>query len=249
MTTKALILIPARYQSQRFPGKPLAMLGGKSVIQRVYENMALTGHDTAVVTDDERIERHLQREGGRVVRVDDDVSNGTERACLAAQRYFDLDLYNFIVNVQGDEPLLPGEWVGELVNFHHRSPRFDVATLVCERAYGEDFHSPHVVKALVEEDGRCRNFFRNPSGEGGPVWYQHIGVYCYRPDALQKFCTRPPCRVEKEQALEQLGGLEAGLAYGAMKRGPSASLCGIDTPEDILRAATLLGLERNDGKP
>ena len=155
--SSAIILIPARYHSQRFPGKPLAQLKGKSVVQRVHENMAQSGYPAAVVTDDARIERHLQEVGAQVVRVDDEVASGTERIALAYQRHFQSTELQFVVNVQGDEPLLPGAWVAWLVNFH-RERSFDVTTLV-RAAHGEEsFASRDIVKVALGEGGVARIF-------------------------------------------------------------------------------------------
>lgn len=238
MTTEALILIPARYDSSRFPGKPLAPLKNKSLIQRVYENMSESGYPTAVVTDDERIEHHLQAMGAQVVRVDDQVSNGTERIALAYQRYFQSLGPHLVVNVQGDEPLLTSQTVGELINLHQPSA-FDVTTIVRPRQGGpQDFSNPYVVKVQLGAGGSCENFSRNPLG---PLdqWFQHVGVYCYRPAALAEFCSCGPSLKEQQEHLEQLRGLEHGLKYGALVS--NVQLVGVDTPEDLFRVQEMIG--------
>ena len=259
MTTEALILIPARFHSRRFPGKPLAPLKGRSMIQRVYGNMVESGHAVTVVTDDGRIENHLLDLGAKVVRVDDKVASGTERIALAYQRFFlrpSCPNYRFVVNVQGDEPLLAGDLIEELVNFHSASS-FDVTTFVRPRLGAfEDFANPHVVKALLGEGGECKDFFRRSKTEKSSRkqieleetrWFQHIGIYCYEISALEWFCAWPPSLREKRDHLEQLRGLDHGLKYGAVSVGDEAPLVGVDTPEDLQSVLEIIDGKANIG--
>lgn len=239
----AVVLIPARYQSSRFPGKPLAPIAGKSMIERVYTQAARSGFESYVVTDDGRIEEHVKSFGGKVLRVDDDVPSGSERIALAYQRFLKSKAgVEFVVNVQGDEPLLNGEVLKELVSFHQNST-FDVTTLVRPRSRSEaDWTNPNVVKAVLGLAGRCSYFSRasvpfERDGATAP-WHQHIGVYCYRVKALEAFVRLPVSPLENLEKLEQLRGLENGLSFGALATGQR--LIGVDTPEDIKRVEEAL---------
>lgn len=238
-----LILIPARYASTRFPGKPLALLAGKSMIQRVYENCSSTGMECCVVTDDERIENHVRSFEGRVCRIDDDVPSGTERIQLAYKRYFSNKNFDLVINVQGDEPLLKAEIINKLAHFHRHSS-FDVTTLVKKMPKLEgDFLDPNKVKVVFSEaSGRCHYFSRSPVPfvrdekpgiRENSHWYLHIGVYSYHPHALNSFCLSAAGYYENLEKLEQLRGLDIGLSYGAVSM--TDFLAGVDTPEDLKR--------------
>lgn len=242
MSISALVLIPARYDSSRFPGKPLAPLLNRPMISYVYEKAEalkeLPGFvaTVAVVTDDQRIEDHLKSEQKNVVRVDDLVESGTERIHLAWQRYFGDKDFDFIVNVQGDEPLIEKEDLADLLNFHHKSG-FDVTTIFEEKEMSDEFKNPNRVKAVVDsKSGQCFYFSRAPiphDRDGGELakWNLHVGLYSYRPVALKKFCDNPMSSLEKIEKLEQLRALSLGMTIGAIPaRHP---FMGVDLPEDI----------------
>jgi 3-deoxy-manno-octulosonate cytidylyltransferase (CMP-KDO synthetase) len=237
-----LILIPARYASSRFPGKPLAALKGKSMVSRVYEQAsALSSWDNieataCVVTDDLRIEDHLKELGHKVVRVDDDVPSGSERIKLAYDRHFKDQDFDFIVNVQGDEPLLQAKDLEELVSFHQKSS-FDICTLVEPKTDFTEFEIPDRVKAAYETStGQCHYFSRSPIPHDRDKnelkeWYLHVGVYSYRPQALVRFCENPQSELEGIEKLEQLRALGLGMKIGAIKT--THPFMGVDKPEDI----------------
>ena len=238
----AVVLIPARFQSTRFPGKPLAPIAGRSMIERVYTQALAAGFPTFVVTDDERIETAVQAFGGQVLRVDDDVPSGSERIALAYARYLRATPAEFVINVQGDEPLLKGDVLKELVAFHEKSV-FDVTTLVRPRQRTEaDWTNPNVVKAVLGLTGRCSYFSRAsvPFERDGDssVWHQHIGVYCYRAEALQRFVALPASPLENLEKLEQLRGMENGMTFGALAT--TQKLIGVDVPEDVKRVEEAL---------
>lgn len=245
-----LILIPARYDSSRFPGKPLASISGQSMIERVAKNCRalfdkshVSGH-VVVVTDDQRIEKHLQERALEVVRVDDELSSGTERIALAWQRHFGEQKWDYIVNVQGDEPLLEASLLYQLIADQEQK-NWDISTLVRprrqaregEKSY-QDYLNPNKVKAIFsKESGRCFYFSRSPipyhqRGETPKLWHTHIGVYSYRPQALKDFTARAISHFEQQERLEQLRALEIGLSLGAIET--DANLIGVDTPEDIV---------------
>ena len=240
--SKACILIPARYQSSRFPGKPLASIAGKPMIQWVYENCVKSGSPTFVVTDHSGIEDFVLSFGGKVLRVDDDVPSGSQRISLAYERFLKNENFDFIINVQGDEPLLEGSVIKELIGYH-ASTSFDVTTLVVERLQTHPaWKDSNVVKAVVGVGGRCLYFSRAsvPFDRDGisKSWNQHVGVYSYRPDSLKKFNEASHSFLADCEQLEQLKGMDHGLSYGAHK--VNVNLVGVDRPEDIKKVEELL---------
>ncbi len=234
---RVAILIPARFASSRFPGKPLAQIKGRSMIERVFENCQLSGFESHVVTDHPGIEEHVRSFGGSVLRVDDDVPSGSERIALGYERFLRSRSLDLVINVQGDEPLLNGSVLRELAEFHLASG-FDVATLLRERSTSEeDFHNPNVVKAVYAPGSRQCLYFSRQSlpydrDGGGPYsWYQHIGVYSYRPAVLSAFVKLPQSRLEGLEKLEQLRALENRMTLGAILT--TQKLIGVDVPDDI----------------
>lgn len=234
--SKVVVLIPARYQSSRFPGKPLALLKNKTMIEHVYQNCAKSGFECAVVTDDDRIEAAVKKFGGKVLRVNDDVPSGSERIALAYERFYE-GKAELVINVQGDEPLLQGESLKTLAEFHLKE-KFDITTMVRPRKNTEeDFKNTNVVKAvLAEMSGQCLYFSRasvpfDRDQTSVYDWHQHIGVYSYRPEALKAFVKTPMAKLENLEKLEQLRAMEMGFSIGALK--VNSILQGVDTPEDI----------------
>jgi 3-deoxy-manno-octulosonate cytidylyltransferase (CMP-KDO synthetase) len=169
--------------------------------------------------------------------VDDDVPSGSERIALAYQRFLERENAQLVINVQGDEPLLKGEVLKELAQFHLNSS-FAITTLLRERRSGEeDFKNPNVVKAVWSDQSKQCFYFSRQSlpydRDGGKdfAWYQHIGVYSYRPEALLKFVKLPVSRLEDLEKLEQLRALENGYSIGAILT--TQKLIGVDVPDDI----------------
>jgi 3-deoxy-manno-octulosonate cytidylyltransferase (CMP-KDO synthetase) len=207
------------------------------MVERVFTNCAASGFPTFVVTDNNEIEAEVKRFGGKVLRVDDDVPSGSERIALAYERFCKNLNPDLVINVQGDEPLLSGEILKELADYHLKS-HFDVATLVRQRSATEaDFKNANVVKAvMVEATGECLYFSRESlphdrDGKNQHSWYHHIGVYSYRPEALSKFVKLPMGKLENLEKLEQLRALENGMKIGAVKT--TQKLIGVDVPDDI----------------
>ena len=212
------------------------------MISRVYEGVeALSKFENlevsvCVVTDDERIETHLIQEGHKVVRVDDDVPSGTERIKLAHDRYFSDKNLDYIINVQGDEPLVTDQDLFELISFHEESD-FDICTIVLGQEDLSQMSDPNRVKVAFErKSGRCHYFSRAPipydrDGNVQKSWFLHVGVYCYRPYALKKFSEAPMTEIEKIEKLEQLRALSLGFSIGAVEG--SHPYFGVDKPEDI----------------
>lgn len=250
-------IIPARYASTRFPGKPLAMLGGKAVIQRVYEQVKDCFDDLYVATDDVRIADCVKNFGGKVVMTSEACNNGTER-CLDAYRNLGIEC-DVIVNIQGDEPFIQQKQVEALISCFD-SPETDIATLVkpFEKEDGlERLECPNSPKVVMNTNGFAIYFSRSviPYLRGVEkeewldkhVFYKHLGIYAYRVDVLEKITTLEQSPMEKAESLEQLRWLENG--YKIRVGVTDIETVGIDTPEDLERArefAASIGLEWND---
>lgn len=260
---KVLVLIPARFNSTRFPGKPLAPISGKSMIQRVYENCQEANlssppsfqegdllapfklvFETYVVTDSSEIEKHVLDINGKVCRVDDEVTTGSERVFLAFKRHFSNKGYDLVVNMQGDEPLLRGEELRRLSIFHLKNGG-DLATLIRKRkGKDSDFLSKNVVKVIYSEPtGKCLYFSRAQipyflDDKLSSEWYQHIGIYSYNIGALETFSKAPQGFYEKRESLEQLRALEIGMTIKGLIT--DAKLIGVDSPDDIAKVERAL---------
>jgi 3-deoxy-manno-octulosonate cytidylyltransferase (CMP-KDO synthetase) len=224
----AAIVIPARWASTRFPGKPLAMIAGVSLIQRVYERAVRSQRAPAVfvATDDERIADHVTSFGGRVVRPVGDFATGTDRIAAA------LDLlggdYAQIVNVQGDEPLIDIGAVDRVVEVL-QSTGADIATLACPLSSDEELHSRDVVKVVTALNGDALYFSRAPL----PGAQRHVGLYGYQTAVLRRLAALPPSPLERAESLEQLRALQNGFRIRVVQT--DKPHLGIDRPEDVAR--------------
>ena len=245
---KFLGIIPARYASTRFPAKPLAILGGKTVIQRVYEQVAGVLDDAYVATDDERIEAVVKAFGGKVVMTSVDHKSGTDRcyeACMKIGGDFDV-----VVNIQGDEPFIQPSQL-DAVKACFEDPTTQIATLVkpftAEDAFAalENVNSPKVV---VNKNWNALYFSRSiiPYQRNvdqadwlkNHIYYKHIGLYAYRADTLKEITHLPQSSLELAESLEQLRWLENGykIKVGITQQ----ETIGIDTPEDMKKALAFL---------
>ena len=237
-------IIPARYASTRFPGKPLAMLGNKPVIQHVYEQVKDCFDSVYVATDDERIKEAVLAFGGNVVMTSEDCKNGTER-CLDAYKRLALDS-DVIVNVQGDEPFIQAKQVKALMECFN-DENTDIATLVkpFDAAEGlERLESPNTPKVVMDEAGFAIYFSRSVipylRGVEKEEWlekhtfYKHLGIYAYRASLLEAITCLPQSPMEKAESLEQLRWLENG--YKIKVGVTDIETIGIDTPDDLERA-------------
>lgn len=235
-------IIPARYASTRFPGKPLADIAGKSMIRRVYEQVkACKAIDVVVVaTDDERIREHVEAFGGTVAMTAEYHASGTDRCAEVARNY---DNALLVINIQGDEPFIHPEQIGSLVQLMLESPHFEIATLAKKIEDPELLFNPNVVKVVFTARQGAMYFSRQAipfvSGFGPDRWmdkqvfYKHIGLYGFRRKTLLEVAALPPGQYERAESLEQLRWLENGyrIAVGAT----SWESGGIDVPEDIDR--------------
>ncbi|KAF1683942.1 3-deoxy-manno-octulosonate cytidylyltransferase [Veillonella sp. R32] len=230
---KIACVIPARYASTRLPGKPLADIAGKPMIQRVYEQVskATVPDDVIVATDDQRVAEAVNTFGGTVVMTKADHLTGTDRLAEVAELRPDIDV---IINVQGDEPLIEASLIDELSALFKDDSQLQMATVgapLQEAEYGE----PSAVKVVCNLKGYAmyfsrslipypRNAFVNP-----PL--KHIGIYAYTRDFLLEFARLAPTPAELTESLEQLRALENGVAIRVIKT--DARFVGVDTPEDL----------------
>lgn len=233
---KVAAVIPARYGSMRFPGKVLAELGGKPIVQWVWEAARRSKASSVVVaTDDAKVLAAVEAFGGKAVMTSPSHPSGSDRIWEAAQG-LDADV---LVNVQGDEPLMPPAVIDALIDAMASSPAPDMATVVvpCKRADVKD--NPNLVKAVVGADGFALYFSRSMIPclrEGGTETevYRHWGIYAYTREALKRFVSLPEGRLERCEKLEQLRALENGMRIKVVAT--AFQSVGIDTPEDLALA-------------
>ncbi len=239
---KTLAVIPARYASTRFPGKPLAMIHGKPMIQWVYERSAACQaiDEVLVATDDERIRDVVTDFGGYVVMTSPNHPSGTDRIQEAVKKWG--GLADIVVNVQGDEPAMDSTHLERLIACFDGS--VDIATLVTPFNDQTTFEDPNRVKAVLASNGRALYFSRAGipyhRGESSNLdsCFQHLGVYAYKREVLEAICMLPPSPLEIKESLEQLRWLEHGYVVHAAIVDEAA--IGVDTPEDLERARDVL---------
>ncbi|RMG80749.1 MAG: 3-deoxy-manno-octulosonate cytidylyltransferase [Bacteroidetes bacterium] len=239
--TKSLGIIPARYGASRFPGKPLALLAGRPVIQWVYENArrARMLDEVAVATDDARIFEVVESFGGKAVMTRPDHQSGTDRCAeVVAQKAF--EDFDVVVNIQGDEPFLSPDQIDETVLFLRQNDHFDIATLAKKQDNPADIADPNVVKVVFGLRQNALYFSRLPipflrqKDAPQPAFYKHIGLYIFRRKALLRIARMAPTPLEKAESLEQLRWLENGLSIGIHQT--TIESLSIDTPADLERA-------------
>lgn len=245
-----LTVIPARYASTRFPGKPLALLGGKPVIQWVYEQAKTACDHVVVATDDERIAEKVDDFGGIAIMTSADHPSGTDRCLEAAALYAEYTEIDFdvIINVQGDEPFIDAEQI-ELLKSNFDNDAVDIATLVSPFASDTDaVLNPNNVKATFSTNGKALNFSRSvipylrdvaqEKWAENYTFFHHLGMYAYRFDVLVEITKLAPSPLEKAESLEQLRWLENG--YNIYVKQTNKRSIGIDTPEDLQEAELIL---------
>ena len=240
---RAVIVIPARYASTRFPGKPLAQIAGVSLIQRVYERASQSQRAQAVyvATDDDRIFDHVQGFGGNVVKPEGDFQTGTDRIAAALPLIESKDgaKADIIVNIQGDEPLIDISSVDALID-RLSSSVAGMATLACPFQRDEDFQARDIVKVVLDAMGNAVYFSRAPIGSRDTA-LQHIGVYAYRRQALERFVSLGVSPLERAESLEQLRALQHGFKIAVLRT--AKPHLGVDRPEDVARVESALASE------
>ena len=246
MAEKVIAIIPARYESVRFPGKPLAMICGKPMIQRVFEIAAQSSiiDRVIVATDHERIAEVVQGFGAEVCITSSCHETGTDRIAEVAKKKD----ARIIVNIQGDEPLLHVEAIEEAVRPIVDDETIPMGTLKTKIRDNEDILNPNVVKVISDTKGFALYFSRSPipyilSQRSGAVHYRHIGLYVYRNNFLSTFTALPRTPLEQAESLEQLRAIEHG--YRIKVSETDYYPLGVDVPEDISRVEKVLKEQEN----
>ncbi len=236
---RKVVVIPARYGSTRFPGKPLARLGGRPMIQWVYEKArSCRGVDEVLIaTDDERIGAAARSFGAGVVMTEGAIASGTDRVCKALEGQ-EADV---VVNLQGDEPFARTDMIETIFNALEEGA--EMATLASALAGDREYVDPNTVKVVCDNLGFALYFSRAPipflRGEGRGSLLKHIGIYGFSRPALERFVLLPKGRLEEAESLEQLRALENGFRIRVIKT--TYDGFGIDTEEDLARAEALIG--------
>ena len=232
-------IIPARYGSTRFPGKPLADIAGEPMIKHVYQrvNDVKNLDKVIVATDDQRIYETVESFGGRVEMTSEDHSSGTDRIAEVA-RTLESDL---IINVQGDEPLIEPAMVEQAVEPFYNQEELVMSTLKKKIKSQNEINNPNVVKVVTDRDGYALYFSRSsiPFRKNKEIeYYKHVGLYVYRRDFLLKFSNMEPTSLEKTESLEQLRALENGYKIKVVET--NFNTIGVDMPDDIERVEQII---------
>lgn len=236
---KILGIIPARYASSRFPGKPLADICGQTMIERVY-NQAVKAKllsDVVVATDDERIYQCVKSFGGRALMTSSELPNGTARCHEAAKLYG--EKVDSVINIQGDEPLLDPLMIDETAELLHDN----YCVTLC-RELDDDFTNPNVVKVVMNLNGEALYFSRSlipyKRNQVNQAIYQHIGIYGYSLEFLNKYAALESTPLSECESLEQLKILEHGYKIRVKVTSSKSLNVGVDTPEDLQRVREII---------
>jgi 3-deoxy-manno-octulosonate cytidylyltransferase (CMP-KDO synthetase) len=243
---RAIGIIPARWQATRLPGKPLADIAGRPMIQHVYERsrQAASLAEVLVATDDERVFDAVRGFGGEVVMTSADHASGTDRIAEAARtRTADI-----VVNIQGDEPLIDPDAIDAMVAPFATEPGLEMSTLAVPISSPRDIEDPGVVKVVFDRRGYALYFSRYPipfhrDDRGGVAYHRHLGLYAYTTEFLQAYAGMRPAPLEQTEKLEQLRVLENGHRIFVVITDHDG--VGVDTPEDLARVRAIM--EGRDG--
>ena len=237
-----MVVLPARYGSTRFPGKPLVDIAGRPLIEWVYQRaVAIAGvGEVVVATDDRRIADAVTSFGGSVVMTDTDHETGTDRVAeVVANR--DIP---YVVNLQGDEPVFDPSLVVEMVDLLASVPGTDITTACHRIGSEEEFNDPNIVKVVVDGEKRALYFSRSPVPSG--AWksektaaYRHVGIYAYKRESLLRFASLEPTPLERAERLEQLRALENGMVIRLVVT--DQPTLGVDVPDDVKKVEKELG--------
>lgn len=249
---RVLTVIPARYASTRFPGKPLALLGGMAVVEWVWRCASRLEGVTVVATDDERIMKVVESFGGRAMMTSSTHRSGTDRTGEVLERLEqEGERFDVVVNVQGDEPFVKEEQLWTLRQCFELGDT-QIATLMTTIGSTEELLSANNVKVVCDRMGRALYFSRQPipyqRGMAQEAWlekttyYKHVGIYAFRSSVLKELVRLPQSTLELSESLEQLRWLENG--YSIVVRHTEGGNMGIDTPEDLATAEKKLKIEK-----
>ena len=238
---KTIGIIPARYASTRFPGKPLVEIKGKPMIQHVYEQASKVLDYVYVATDDSRIENAVKKFNGNVVITSENHQSGTDRCAEALENIQKStnNKFDIVLCIQGDEPFIQPEQIQLLANsFNNKNVQ--IATLIKQISSEEDIHNPNVVKAIINKQNEAIYFsrfaipfLRNKDNFSKTIYYKHIGIYGYKSDVLSEITKLPIGMLETAESLEQLRWLENG--YKIFTQKTEFETIAIDTPDDLTK--------------
>ena len=239
-----IAFIPSRYESTRFPGKPLAPIAGKPMIQHVYQN-ALSCHeisDVYVATDDKRIFTCVHDFGGKAVMTDKNHHSGTDRIAEAA-RQMNLNREHLIVNIQGDQPIFQPSLITQMITPMIEDATIPMGTLKYPMTDEDDVNNPNYVKVVTDREGFALFFSRSPlpffrDATSQKIHYKHLGFYAYRYDFLQQFAGFPVGQLESAERLEQLRALENGFRIKVIET--TLDSIEVDTPDDIKKVEEMM---------
>lgn len=243
---RTLAIIPSRYGSSRFPGKPLADIAGKSMVRRVYEQALKAFDDVCVATDDQRITDEVESFGGIAIMTSSSHRSGTDRCYEAYRKYVErfpdreIDL---IMNIQGDEPLIDPAQLKALAAAFEQDSTVYLGTMAKRITSAEELLSPNTPKVIMDTSGFAIYFSRNtiPYIRDTQVeewlnkhtFFKHIGLYAYKPDTLKLICSLPQSSLECAESLEQLRWVENGLKIKVVET--DSTTFAVDTPEDLTK--------------
>ncbi|MDR1696452.1 MAG: 3-deoxy-manno-octulosonate cytidylyltransferase [Endomicrobium sp.] len=239
---KTAVIIPSRYGSSRFPGKPLALIKGKPLILRVLERVEKCKKIDffAVATDDKRIFEAVKGFGYNAFMTPENCKSGTDRIAFTASKF--LKNYGIFINVQGDEPLIDPALIDELSAEMRKNKKLGYITAAFPFKKGEDVKNPNTVKVVFDKDGYALYFSRSliPYNRDNKKikYYKHMGIYGYKKDFLADFAKSRPSLLERAENLEQLRALENGKKIKVIIAKKDS--LGVDTPEDVLKAEKML---------
>ena len=250
---KKCAFIPARYQSSRFPGKPLALISGKPMIQRVYERAVMCPEltDVVVATDDNRILNCVEGFGGKVIMTSKSHYSGTDRIAEAAQM-MSLEPEDIVINIQGDQPVFDPDIISQLVKPLENDPGISMSTLKNRILKADNVNNPNHVKVVTDKQGFALYFSRHPipcirDSEDSGIHYKHLGFYGFRTEFLVRFTKLSKGVLEEAEKLEQLRALEHGFKIMVVETAMDS--VEVDVPEDVNRVEEIiekLKLDIND---
>ena len=246
LVKRPLIVIPARYASTRFPGKPLALIHGKPMIQHVYQRCREACNQVVVATDDDRIASAVKGFGGEYIMTSPDHQSGTDRCAEAVASYASKADFNLVINVQGDEPFVEATQLEKIIACFD-DPSCEIATLVAPISSSDVLFNSNKVKVVLSTKNYALYFSRQPipfqrdvpSGEWlhTASYYLHIGMYAFKPEVLVAVTKLAPSMLEQSEKLEQLRWLENGFSIKtAITQNENT---GIDTPDDLARICSM----------